>query len=114
MKIPRFIRDNIVLKITSLNAVVITVRLVISGFTQWLLSTTFGETGIARIGQVRNIMGMLTSISSLGIFNGIVKYVAEHKSNNTSRNNTGHRIGDDDPAHHRQTRPAKVISRFEQ
>jgi len=81
MKLPRFIRDNIVLKITSLNAVVITVRLVISGFTQWLLASTFGETGIARIGQVRNIMGMLTSISSLGIFNGIVKYVAEHKNN---------------------------------
>ncbi|WP_426431007.1 O-antigen translocase [Winogradskyella sp. HB-48] len=86
MKIPRFIRDNIVLKITSLNAVVITIRLVISGFTQWLLSTTFGETGIARIGQVRNIMGMLTSISSLGIFNGIVKYVAEHKNNKQELN----------------------------
>ena len=81
MKLPRFIRDNIVLKITSLNAIVIAFRLVISGFTQWLLAITFGEVGIARIGQVRNIMGMLTSISSLGIFNGIVKYVAEHKNN---------------------------------
>lgn len=86
MKIPRFIRDNIVLKITSLNAVVITIRLFISGFTQWLLSTTFGETGIARIGQVRNILGMLTSISSLGIFNGIVKYVSEHKNNELELN----------------------------
>ena len=86
MKIPKFIRDNIVLKITSLNAVVIAVRLVISGFTQWLLASTFGETGITRIGQIRNIMGMLTSISSLGIFNGIVKYVAEHKNNKTELN----------------------------
>ncbi|APY07708.1 hypothetical protein BWZ20_05095 [Winogradskyella sp. J14-2] len=86
MKIPRFIRDNIVLKITSLNAVVVTFRLVVSGFTQWLLATTFGEVGIARIGQVRNIMGMLTSISSLGIFNGIVKYVAEHKDNTSEVN----------------------------
>ncbi len=83
MKLPGFIRNNIILKITSLNAFVIAIRLVISGFTQWLLAITFGEAGIARIGQVRNIMGMLTSISSLGIFNGIVKYVAEHKNNKT-------------------------------
>ncbi|MHA7844527.1 MAG: O-antigen translocase [Winogradskyella sp.] len=86
MRIPGFIRNNIVLKITSLNAVVITFRLVVSGFTQWLLAITFGEVGIARIGQVRNIMGMLTSISSLGIFNGIVKYVAEHKDNEPELN----------------------------
>lgn len=86
MKLPGFIRNNIVLKITSLNALVIAVRLVISGFTQWLLAITFGEAGIARIGQVRNIMGMLTSISSLGIFNGIVKYVAEHKNNKSELN----------------------------
>lgn len=86
MKLPGFIRDNIVLKITSLNAVVIVIRLVISGFTQWLLAITFGEAGIARIGQVRNIMGMLTSISSFGIFNGVVKYVAEHKNNRSELN----------------------------
>jgi PST family polysaccharide transporter len=86
VKIPKFIRENIVLKITSLNAVVITIRLVISGFVQWLLASTLGEVGIARIGQIRNIMGMLTSISSLGIFNGIVKYVAEHKGNKPELN----------------------------
>ncbi len=86
MKLPGIIKNNIVLKITSLNAIVIAIRLVISGFTQWLLAITFGEAGIARIGQVRNIMGMLTSISSLGIFNGIVKYVAEHKNNKPELN----------------------------
>ena len=81
MKLPKFLSGNTVLKITSLNAVVISIRLVVSGFTQWLFATTFGELGIARIGQIRNVMAMLTSVSSLGIFNGVVKYVAEHKSN---------------------------------
>ena len=81
MKIPKFLRENIVLKITSLNAVVISIRLVVSAFVQYLLAVTVGEAGIAKIGQVRNVMAMLTSTSTLGIFSGVVKYVAEHKAN---------------------------------
>ncbi|WP_299364558.1 O-antigen translocase [Winogradskyella sp.] len=81
MKIPKFLRENIVLKITSLNAVVITIRLIVSVFVQRLLAITVGEAGIASIGQVRNVMAMLTSTSTLGIFNGVVKYVAEYKEN---------------------------------
>ena len=81
MKLPRFIRDNIVLKITSLNAVVITVRLIVSVFVQRFLAIVLGESGIASIGQIRNVMGMLTSFSTLGTFNGVVKYVAEFRQN---------------------------------
>ena len=81
MKLPKFISGNTVLKITSLNAVVITIRLIVSVFIQRLLAVTVGEAGIASIGQVRNVIAMLTSTSSLGTFNGIVKYVAEYKNN---------------------------------
>lgn len=70
-----------VLKITSLNAVVITIRLVVSIFIQRLLAITVGEAGIASIGQVRNVMVMLTSTSTLGTFSGVVKYVSQHKEN---------------------------------
>ncbi|WP_299128914.1 O-antigen translocase [uncultured Winogradskyella sp.] len=79
MKLPKFIKNNIVLKITSLNAVVITIRLIVSVFIQRLLAVTVGEAGIASIGQLRNVLVMLTSTSTLGTFNGIVKYVAEQK-----------------------------------
>lgn len=68
-----------VLKITSLNAVVITIRLIVSVFIQRLLAITVGEAGIASIGQIRNLMAMLTSTSTLGTFNGVIKYVAEYK-----------------------------------
>ena len=81
MKLPKFLSGNTVLKITSLNAVVISIRLVVSVFVQRLLAITVGEAGIANIGQVRNLMVMLTSTSTLGIFSGIVKYVAEYKEN---------------------------------
>lgn len=79
MKLPKFFSGNTVLKITSLNAVVITIRLVVSVFIQRLLAITVGEAGIASIGQVRNVMVMLTSTSTMGIFSGVVKYVAEYK-----------------------------------
>ena len=80
VKLPKFISNNLVLKITSLNAVVITIRLIISVFVQRLLAVTLGEAGIANIGQVRNLIAMLTSTSTLGTFNGVVKYVAEFKA----------------------------------
>nr|WP_321236281.1 O-antigen translocase [uncultured Psychroserpens sp.] len=64
---------------TSLNAVVIIIRLIISVFVQRLLAVNLGEAGIAKIGQLRNLVQMLTSTASLGIFNGIVKYVSENE-----------------------------------
>lgn len=60
---------------------VITIRLIVSAFIQRLLAITVGEAGYASIGQVRNVLAMLTSTSTLGTFNGVVKYVAEFKSN---------------------------------
>jgi PST family polysaccharide transporter len=79
VKLPKFLSGNTILKITSLNAVVISIRLIVSVFIQRLLAITLGEAGIASIGQVRNLIAMLTSASTLGTFNGVVKYVAEYK-----------------------------------
>ncbi|MGV6829286.1 MAG: O-antigen translocase [Flavobacteriales bacterium] len=79
MKLPKFIRENLLLKMTSLNAVVISIRLIISLFIQRLLAEMVGEVGISKIGQLRNFIVLLTSTSSSGIFNGIIKYIAEYK-----------------------------------
>jgi PST family polysaccharide transporter len=64
---------------TSLNAGVIGVRLIVSLFIQRLLAEMVGEAGISKIGQLRNLSQLLMSISSVGIFNGVVKYVSEFK-----------------------------------
>jgi len=79
LKIPQSIRGNLLLKMTSLNAGVIGVRLVISLFIQRLLAEIVGEAGIAKIGSLRNLLEMLGSFASIGIFSGVVKYVAEYK-----------------------------------
>ncbi len=64
---------------TSLNAGVIGIRFVISIFVQRLIAQYLGETGVSKIGQLRNLSELLTSFSSFGIFNGVVKYVSEYK-----------------------------------
>jgi len=80
LKIPAFIKNNLLLKMTSLNAVVIGIRLVISFFIQRLLASLVGEAGMSKVGQVRNLTELLGSFATLGVFSGIVKYVAEHKN----------------------------------
>lgn len=80
MKIPQFIRGNLLLKMTSLNAVVITIRLVISAVVQRLLYDYVGPVGQYKIGQLRSLSQLLMSVASLGTFNGIVKYVAEYRT----------------------------------
>lgn len=81
MKLPKFIENNNVLKITSVNAVVTGIRLVISFFVQKQLALILGNAGYALVGDIRNLIPMLTSSSTLGVFNGAVKYVSEFKDN---------------------------------
>jgi PST family polysaccharide transporter len=47
---------------------------------QKLLAEYTGQAGIAKVGQLRNISSILMSLTSLGTFNGVVKYVSEYKS----------------------------------
>ena len=80
MKLPKFISNSLILKITSLNSLVVGARLLISLVVQNLLAQYTGQAGIAKVGQLRNISSMLMSLTSLGTFNGVVKYVSEYKS----------------------------------
>ena len=64
---------------TSLNAPVIITRQIISLFIRRIISENFGEAGQFMVGQLRSVIQMLTSTSSVGIFNGIVKYVSEYR-----------------------------------
>jgi len=80
VKFTKFISNNLILKITSLNSLVVGGRLVISLVVQNLLAQYTGQSGIAKVGQLRNLSSMLMSLTSLGTFNGVVKYVSEYKS----------------------------------
>jgi PST family polysaccharide transporter len=62
------------------NSTVIIIRLIIALFIQRILAVAVGEAGIAKIGQLRNVMAMLTSVTTLGVGNGVIKYLSEHKA----------------------------------
>jgi PST family polysaccharide transporter len=81
VKIPVFIKDNLLLKITSLNSGGIAVKTLLGLVSQRIIAEKLGPAGVAFIGDLRNIIPMIQSFSTLGMFNGIVKYVAEHKEN---------------------------------
>ncbi len=72
------LKNNLLLKITSINTLVVSIRLILSLVVQRLLALTVGEAGIAKIGQLRNLMQIITSTASLGTFNGLIKYVSEY------------------------------------
>ncbi len=79
MKLPKFIKNNLLLKMTSLNSGVIVIRLFIGFFIQRELTSLLPTGGYAKVASLRNLMQILMSVTSVGIFNGIVKYVSEHK-----------------------------------
>ena len=81
MKLLSFFKNNLVLKITSLNSLVVGIRLLVSLLVQNLLAQYTGQAGIAKVGQIRNLTNILSSLSSFGVFNGVVKYVSEYKDN---------------------------------
>ena len=64
---------------TSLNAVVVSIRLVVSAVVQRLLFDLVGAEGLFKIGQLRSLTQLLTSLTSFGVFNGVVKYLSEYK-----------------------------------
>lgn len=86
MKLKRFIKNNLLLKVASTNALVVFVRLSFSIISQKVLAIYIGAEGIALVGNFKNITGFLTQFSTLGSFNGLVKYISEFKNDKTELN----------------------------
>lgn len=66
-------------KISSLNSLSIILKIGTGLVTSKLLAVFVGPSGMALVGNLRNFMTSLESISTMGFQNGIVKYVAETK-----------------------------------
>ncbi|WP_092209532.1 O-antigen translocase [Bizionia echini] len=76
-----YINSNVLFKVASLNSVSMIVK-IISGFlTSKAIALFVGAEGMALIGNLRNFLSSIQAVSILGLYNGIVKYVAEFKEN---------------------------------
>ncbi|MEZ4794145.1 MAG: hypothetical protein R2773_01500 [Flavobacteriaceae bacterium] len=70
---------NSLLKMTYLNAPVIIVRQLISLFIRRIIAQYFGESGIFLQGQLRDLLQLLTSFTSTGIFQRGGQVHSEHR-----------------------------------
>ena len=68
-------------KVTSLNSFSVGLKIGIGLITSKILAVFVGPGGMALVGNLRNFLTSLESISTLGFQNGIVKYVAENQRN---------------------------------
>ena len=79
LKIPSFIKNNLLLKVTSANTGLVLVRMLSSLLSQKVLAILIGAEGIALVGNLKNVIGFFEQFSILGTSNGLVKYISEYK-----------------------------------
>ena len=83
MKVREFIKDNLLLKVTSTNTLLVFVRMTFSLISQKALAILIGAEGIAQVGNFKNVFNFFQQFSILGTFNGLVKYFSENKENDS-------------------------------
>lgn len=81
MEFIRKIAQTQLFKITSLNSYSVILKIGIGLITSKLLAVFVGPSGMALVGNLRNFLTSLESISTLGFQNGIIKYTAENEKN---------------------------------
>jgi len=86
MNFRKFIQDNLLLKVTSTNTVVVFIRMFFSLISQKALAIFIGAEGIAQVGNFKNVFNFFEQFSILGTFNGLVKYISELKNNKEELN----------------------------
>ncbi|RZS91890.1 O-antigen translocase [Aquimarina brevivitae] len=67
------------LKVGAFNSVAVLIRAVAGILNAKIIAIFLGAEGMALMGNLKNFMNSLQSLSALGLYNGLVKYVAEHE-----------------------------------
>lgn len=79
MKLPAGVKNNLLLKITSVNSLAVLLKMLVTFVTQKVIAVVLGPSGVAQIGNFKNLLPMVESLSTVGVFNGVVKHVAAQK-----------------------------------
>ncbi|WP_298902679.1 O-antigen translocase [uncultured Psychroserpens sp.] len=80
-RLKHLINNNLLLKIASINSVSVALRIFSGLITSKLLAIFIGPNGLAYIGNLHDVINSGKAFSTLGLGNGIVKYVAEFRDN---------------------------------
>lgn len=73
------LKNNVLIKVGSLNAIAVIVKAVTTLIGSKIIAVILGAEGMALLGNLRNVSTSIQSIGNLGLYNGVVKYVAEFK-----------------------------------
>ncbi|GGG54785.1 O-antigen translocase [Bizionia arctica] len=84
----KYINNNVLIKVASLNSVSLITRITGGLLTSNAIAHFIGAEGLALIGNLRNFMYSIQSLATLGLYNGVVKYIAEFKSNTVELSKT--------------------------
>lgn len=75
-----FKNNNLLVKVTSANTLLVAARTLFSIITQKALAILVGAEGISVIGNLRNILSFLENFTIIGVSNGLIKYVSQYKN----------------------------------
>lgn len=79
---------NLLLKITSFNSIHVVIRMVTGAIMSWVIANFVGAAGMGIMGNLRNFVQGVQSVTVLGLENGIVKSAAQFKDNKTKLETT--------------------------
>jgi O-antigen/teichoic acid export membrane protein len=87
-KLIAYINKNVLVKVASLQTASLLTKIIAGVLTSKAIAIFIGAEGLALIGNLRNFVSSFQTISTLGFYNGVVKYVAEFKNNATRLSKT--------------------------
>lgn len=79
-KFNNYINDHVLFKVANLNSATIIIKIIAGILTSKAIAVFIGVEGMALIGNLRNFMSAVQTISITGIYNGLVKSIAEVKN----------------------------------
>lgn len=73
------LKNNVLIKVSSFNAIGVAVKMVTGMISLKIVAVILGPEGLALMGNLRNVLTSIQSAGTVGLYNGIVKYVADFK-----------------------------------
>ncbi len=87
-KFIQYINANVLFKVANLNSITIGVKILAGVLTSKAIAVFIGAEGMALIGNLRNFLSAVQSFAIAGLYNGVVKFIGQFKSNSEALSKT--------------------------
>ena len=76
-----YINNKVLVKVARLNGATLVTKIVAGFLTTKFIAVFIGAEGLALIGNLKNFFTSIQSLATVGLYNGLVKYIGEFKNN---------------------------------